>query len=147
MKQGLSTRLRSTSSGGHTSAPGRWRWRALSPSLLGTASLLFSAYYVQTGNADPNRAQAALPMPPAVQSFLRQNCFACHNKAAASGGLNLAATAFRPHDAANHGFWDKLYDRASNGEMPPKAAPQPAQSARKTFLAALNRPLTAVEDA
>ncbi len=86
-------------------------------------------------------------MPTAVQSFLRKNCFICHNKTTTSGGLNLMATLFRPNEASNFNLWVKVYDRVSAGEMPPKAMPQPAPASRKTFLAALGQPLIAFNDA
>ena len=78
----------------------------------------------------PRISQTTQAMPPAAQSFLRQNCLACHSKTSASGGLNLT-TAFRPNDANNFNLWVKVYDRVSAGEMPPKAFPQPAAACAK----------------
>src|SRR5439155_5204788 len=40
-----------------------------------------------------------------------------------------------------------VVDRVAAGEMPPKTAPLPSPAARKNFLAALSRPLYAVEEA
>jgi hypothetical protein len=121
---------------------------------LGTAALL-AATVAATGavgaaNVQAKRATRRAPSQPvaiAIQPFLRQECEICHNKATAAGGLNLAAMPFRPDDAPNFDFWVKLYDRVDRGEMPPKAAAQPAPAARKAFLSALAQPLIAIDDA
>ncbi|MCA1596253.1 MAG: DUF1592 domain-containing protein, partial [Chloroflexi bacterium] len=88
---------------------------------------------------------AASPAPPEAQRFIHDNCQFCHNKDTASGGLNFAATPWRPNDQANFDFWVKVYDRVSAGEMPPKGMPRPAPAARKRFLSALEQPLTALQ--
>src|SRR5262249_43224473 len=119
----------------------------LAPLPLGSLTLLLLAASVGYGSV-PSRSQAprALVMPPAAQSFLRENCQACHSGPNASGKLDLT-TAFRPEDASNFNRWVRVIDRVSAGEMPPKAAPQPTPAARKSFLAALSQPLYAVEEA
>jgi hypothetical protein len=124
-----------------------WHWPFALLPLGTTALLLFAASFGQSSPPDAAYAQAAQAMPAAVQQFLRQNCIACHNKTTASGGLNLAATAFKPHDANNFALWVKVHDRVSAGEMPPKASPQPAPASRETFLAALGKPLIATNEA
>jgi len=123
----------------------RLRRRFTLLALGGTASLLFSACFVQ--GSVPDLSQAAPSMPQTVRVFLNKNCAACHNRKTASGGLDFAAAAFRPLEAANYAFWVKVHDRVSKGEMPPKAMPQPSPASRATFLAALSQPLTAIQDA
>jgi hypothetical protein len=106
--------------------------------------MLLVAASIGHGNA---RDAASPTIPAAAQKFLRENCLACHNKANASGGLDLAARTFRPQDTANFDLWVKIHDRVQAGEMPPRAASQPAPAARKDFLATLSKPLIAVDDA
>jgi len=84
-------------------------------------------------------------MAPSLRGFLDGNCVACHNKKAASGGLNLSAAAFRPEDPSNLAFWVKVHDRVSAGEMPPKGAPQPTPALRSSFLTELSQPLIAMQ--
>ena len=127
-----------------------WPFSLLS---LGSALLLLLCASRGYGTAPiPAHAQAAAArssgvLAPVALAFLRQNCAACHNKGLASGGLNLAATAFKPTDAANFAHWVKLYDRVAAGEMPPKGAAQPTPAARKAFLAVLAQPLAAADGA
>lgn len=124
-----------------------WRWPYALLPLGTTALLLFSASFGHGSAPDAAHAQAAQTLPPLVQRFLRQNCLACHNKTTASGGLNLAATSFRPQDANNFALWVKVHDRVADGEMPPKPSPQPAPASRKNFLAGLSKPLIATDEA
>lgn len=130
-------------------AAGAGRWRISLLPFAGTAALLFSACFVQARVPGPGRKKAAHPapaaMPKAVQTFLKQNCAVCHNKQTASGGLNFAAMPFRPLDADNLRFWVKVHDRVSKGEMPPKGMPPPPAAAKTAFLAALDKPLTAIQ--
>lgn len=126
------------------------RWTAAALPLGGMALLLFAALLGQQGVSDAARAdatRAAQTTPPALLHFLNQNCVACHNKANASSGLNLAATAFQPGNAANFNLWVKIHDRVESGEMPPKGFPPPSPASRKTFLAAIATPLTAINNA
>ncbi len=114
---------------------------------LGGGALLVSAVVSKGSVPDVAHAQTAQVMPPAVQSFLRRNCVACHSKKSASGGLDLTTTAFRPNDASNFNLWVKVHDRVSAGEMPPKTFPQPTPTARTNFLSALGQPLIAIDEA
>lgn len=129
-----------------------WHWPfSLLP--IGSAALLvFSAAFGSNSSPDAAHAQAGRQqaggaMPPVVQTFLNQNCLACHNKANASGGLSFPATPFKPDDAKNFALWVKVHDRVSAGEMPPKTAGQPSPASRMSFLTALSQPLTAIDDA
>jgi hypothetical protein len=123
-----------------------WR-RSRFPLTLGGGTLLVLAASVAYSSV-PRAAHAPRKpaMPPAAQSFLRQNCVDCHSKTKASGGLDLT-TAFRPDNTSNFNLWVKVVDRVSAGEMPPKAARQPSPDSRKNFLAVLSQPLIAVNEA
>ncbi|HLJ57442.1 MAG TPA: DUF1588 domain-containing protein [Chthonomonadaceae bacterium] len=131
-------------------APRRWTVALLA---AGTGSLLLLSATVGFTNAPPAKRKPAPKISPiaggaaAIQPFLKQNCLACHSKSSASGGLDLADKPFLPADPANFAAWVKLYDRVDAGEMPPKAAPQPTPAARKAFLAALQQPLAAADEA
>src|SRR5579862_8778733 len=116
---------------------------ALAPASTG---LLLAAASFGHGSVRGAAGASVQPvMPATVKSFIRQNCFACHNKTTLSGGLNLAAIPFRPADANNLDFWVKVYDRVDHAEMPPKSFPQPPAASKKAFLAALSQPLTSIQ--
>src|SRR5258706_14514619 len=85
-----------------------WRLGFSFLALGSTVLLLVSAAFGHGQAPAKVQVQAIQVMPPAVQSFLRQNCFACHNKTTSSGGLNLAAAPFRPKDSKNLDFWVKV---------------------------------------
>lgn len=98
----------------------------------------------QTPLADANAQQTGVV---STRSFLETNCFACHNSATKKGNLDL--TALKPDfaDAATFAVWVKVHDRVHDGEMPPKAAPQPGEAERKAFLKLLAAPMMAAEAA
>ena len=101
-----------------------WGWAI---GLLTIAGLFLSTSFGQGRVANPTHAMNALKpaqpaMPREVQRFIGDNCLLCHNKDSLSGGLNLAAMPFRPHDSTNFDFWVKVHDRVAAGEMPPKGA-------------------------
>src|SRR5579871_6878321 len=123
-------------------------WRGpLAVLLFGCGPLLAFAAAVEPNRVSGvSHAQTTQAMPPLAQNFLRQNCLLCHSGKGASSGLDLT-TAFRPDTTTNFITWVKVYDRVSAGEMPPRGASQPTAAARQSFLAALNRPLTAVYEA
>lgn len=82
-----------------------------------------------------------------IRQFLATHCLACHNSTAKKGNLDL--TALKPDfaDAATFAVWVKVHDRVNEGEMPPKAAPQPSQAERKAFLKSLAAPMNAADAA
>ncbi|MFN0108055.1 MAG: DUF1592 domain-containing protein, partial [Blastocatellia bacterium] len=91
----------------------------------------------------------AQPTPAStnVRQFLTTNCFACHNSTTKKGNLDL--TALKPEftDAQAFATWVKVHDRVLDGEMPPKAAPQPGEAERKAFLKSLAAPMIAADAA
>ena len=116
--------------------------------LTGSSALLLLAASAGLSSVPAKkRSRPAAPAPAvAIGGFLRQSCFACHSKSSASGGLDLTSQALRPDDPASFNTWVKVYDRVTAGEMPPKQAAQPAEATRKSFLAALRKPLLAADD-
>ena len=60
-----------------------------------------------------------------VQPFVTQNCIACHNDQAQSGGVNFAP--FHSADAAlaQPGVWERALARVEAGTMPPTGMPRP----------------------
>ena len=82
-----------------------------------------------------------------VQQFLEAHCLACHDSKTKKGNLDL--TALKPDftDAQTFAKWVKVHDRVRDGEMPPKAAPQPDATTRAAFLKNLSQPLLAADAA
>ncbi|MBL8189246.1 MAG: DUF1592 domain-containing protein, partial [Acidobacteria bacterium] len=119
--------------------------------LVAVLALALGTWGLVTSNlrrVDADVADAyAIPSPTNVQAFLETNCFACHNSTTKKGNLDL--TALKPDfaDAATFAVWVKVHDRVHDGEMPPKAAPQPADAERKAFLKSLAAPLIAADAA
>ncbi|MFN0122560.1 MAG: DUF1592 domain-containing protein, partial [Blastocatellia bacterium] len=112
--------------------------------LLITTGLLW-ALHSRTTSVDAN---ARAPWGPAmVASFMETNCYACHDAATKKGGLDL--TALKPEwaDAGAFATWVKVHDRVRDGEMPPKAAPQPEAAARQAFLKSIADPMIAADAA
>ncbi len=62
----------------------------------------------------------AAALPPSVESFLKQHCFACHNNANKTAGLSLESPETR---------WPEILDKVRSGEMPPSPMPKPPQAA------------------
>jgi hypothetical protein len=82
-----------------------------------------------------------------VRVFLETHCFACHDSQTKKGNLDL--TLLKPdfEDGAAFATWVKVHDRVRDGEMPPKAAPQPVETERKVFLKSLATPMIAADSA
>jgi hypothetical protein len=121
-------------------------WQHVALPLGAAALVVASACFVRGSTPKPSLLRPTQPLPAGVHRFIKQNCAGCHNRQTASGGLNLIGAPFRPDDPANFAQWERVYDRVSQGEMPPRSASQPAAASRKFFLAALGQPLTAAQD-
>lgn len=82
-----------------------------------------------------------------TRAFLETNCYGCHNGKTKKGNLDL--TALKPEftDATTFATWVKVHDRVHDGEMPPKAAPQPSEAERAAFLKSLSTPMIAADSA
>ena len=60
-----------------------------------------------------------------VQPFLAKNCYACHSGAMATSGLNLQSFTDAASVQEHREQWEKVLQKISAGEMPPKQMPQP----------------------
>lgn len=101
-------------------------------------------------NPRPRNVDADARQPRAatdVRAFLETNCLACHDSRTKKGNLDL--TALKPDyaDAQSFATWVKVHDRVRDGEMPPKAMPQPDAAARTGFLKALAEPMVKADEA
>ena len=81
------------------------------------------------------------------RAFLETHCFACHDGKTKKGGLDLTALGADYNDPATFAQWVKVHDRVYDGEMPPKAAPQPGAAEHKAFLKTLSQPMIAADAA
>ena len=52
--------------------------------------------------------------------FLELHCYDCHGDGAKKGGLAMDQLSFDLEDPATFVTWERIYDRAMSGEMPPK---------------------------
>jgi hypothetical protein len=73
-----------------------------------------------------------------LAEFLKEHCFNCHSGDSVEGNLNLDSYATDLTDAEVRRRWVFLHDRVAQGEMPPKAADQPAAGIRARFLKGLS---------
>jgi hypothetical protein len=84
--------------------------------------------------------------PPAVNTFLQQHCFECHDVDSKKGGLDLTALTFDLDDPKGFSTWTKVHDRVRDGEMPPKKKPRPGAEEAGAFLSALAEPMVASDN-
>jgi mono/diheme cytochrome c family protein len=126
---------------------GRAAFTGLGPlSFLSAGGGALLALAASVGHGSVPKPAPSRALPTTAQAFVRQHCLACHRGASAAGKLDLT-TPFRPEDPAAFSRWVKVVDRVAAGEMPPKSARQPTPASRKSFLAAVSRPLYALEEA
>ena len=62
----------------------------------------------------------ALAFNKPTAAFLEVHCFDCHGDGEAKGGLDLEKLGRDLSDAAVFAKWERIFDRVSAGEMPPK---------------------------
>ncbi len=74
---------------------------------------------------------------PALQPFLEEHCFACHDADEKKGGLDLTVLSTDARDAAAHKKWVWVFDRVLSGEMPPPKKAQPVAKEKRAFLTTL----------
>ena len=55
-----------------------------------------------------------------LKPFLELHCYDCHGDGAKKGGLAMDELIHELDDPAVFAKWERIYDRALNGEMPPK---------------------------
>ncbi len=93
--------------------------------------LLFILLSASVGSAAP------------MTSFIEKHCAECHDGNVKKGGLDLTSLSFKPEERKNFEEWVKVFDRVSNGEMPPAKKPQPEAAAKGAFLKSVKEPLVA----
>ena len=55
-----------------------------------------------------------------LKPFLEMHCYDCHGDGAKKGGLAMDELTNKLDDPAVFAKWERIYDRAITGEMPPK---------------------------
>ena len=74
--------------------------------------------------------------------FLELHCYDCHGDGAKKGGLAMDHLSFDLEDPATFVTWERIYDRATSGEMPPKKiVERPTASELAFFSSHLEVPL------
>ena len=71
-----------------------------------------------------------------VRPILKQYCLPCHSAAHHTGDINLEEVPKDPR------VWQKMTERLSTGEMPPKQMPQPSEDERARVIAWLKQSLS-----
>ena len=111
-------------------------------------ALAFGVWWL--GQLKPLHVDAVAGRPDAAtntRAFLEAHCYACHNSQAKKGNLDLTTLQQDFADAQTFATWVKVHDRVRDGEMPPKAAPQPGTAERAAFLKSLAQPMIAADAA
>ena len=74
--------------------------------------------------------------------FLELHCYDCHGDGAKKGGLAMDQLSNDLDDPATFVTWERIYDRAMSGEMPPKIIlERPSANELAVFLSHLEVPL------
>ncbi len=89
-----------------------------------------------------NLTNAAEPFDRPLAPFLDTHCYECHDDSSAKGGLNLDQLGRDLHDEAVRAKWVRIFDRVTQGEMPPNDEKQPTDTERTTFARNLAQPLS-----
>lgn len=79
--------------------------------------------------------------PKAVETFLSQHCYDCHDDTKAEAKLNLLDLEFDLENGHNFETWARVFDRVESGEMPPEKKPRPEKEPKTAFLETLKEPL------
>lgn len=74
--------------------------------------------------------------------FLELHCYDCHGDGAKKGGLSIDELSDDLDDLANYKTWERIYDRATSGEMPPsKILERPSSKELAVFSGYLWQPM------
>ncbi len=79
--------------------------------------------------------------PKAIETFLSEHCYDCHDDTTSKGSLNLLDLTFELGDHGNFETWERVFHRVEHDEMPPEKKPRPDPKAMEAFLASLKKPL------
>jgi hypothetical protein len=83
--------------------------------------------------------------PAKIHPFLEKNCFECHDTDTKKAGLDLSELKFDLSQPTNFSKWVTVYDRVSNGEMPPKKKARPEPKELESFAETLSSSLITAE--
>jgi Protein of unknown function (DUF1592)/Protein of unknown function (DUF1588)/Protein of unknown function (DUF1587)/Protein of unknown function (DUF1595)/Protein of unknown function (DUF1585)/Planctomycete cytochrome C len=83
--------------------------------------------------------------PSHIRSYVEAHCLDCHDGEDAKAGLDLSGLGLALGDRKTFESWVKVYDRVSEGEMPPGKKRKPPATQTKQFLTALADPLVATD--
>ncbi|MDF1861041.1 MAG: DUF1592 domain-containing protein [Verrucomicrobiales bacterium] len=68
-----------------------------------------------------------------LSAFFEKHCHECHDDLTTKGGLDLYALSRDLSDPATITQWIRIYDRITDGEMPPPEKPQPSPGEKRIF--------------
>src|ERR1043166_5113598 len=92
--------------------------------LIAATSCVFAAAVLQV------RLAGQAPIQPlsdefqqVVRPILEKNCVSCHNDRLHSGNLSLEAIAAGADPTQNIDVWQKMLDKLTSGQMPPRPRP------------------------
>lgn len=71
------------------------------------------------------------------RQFIDRYCISCHNGSTQKGGLDLTRVGDDLSNRETFETWVKIHDRVRDAEMPPRSAPQPAETERGVVLRVL----------
>jgi hypothetical protein len=82
-------------------------------------------------------AQAAEPLSAQLQPLLASHCLGCHGADTQESGLRLDTLSTDLNDAAAARRWEKVFDKLSAGEMPPKSEDRPPEELLRSAIGTL----------
>lgn len=97
---------------------------------------------VQVGRMDLCAAEDTIK---ALDGFLSQHCYECHDDLTAEADLDLTNLDFDPASPSSLSMWELIFHRVEDGEMPPKKQERPGKAELKEFLKTLKSPLIAAD--
>ncbi|MBI3879815.1 MAG: DUF1592 domain-containing protein [Verrucomicrobia bacterium] len=74
------------------------------------------------------RAAGAKEFDANLKPFLAKHCLECHDAETTKGDLRLDNLALTLNDHTNFVTWEKVFDKVTRGEMPPKKKERPPQN-------------------
>jgi mono/diheme cytochrome c family protein len=93
------------------------------------ALFLLATCYASVAFAADNDPAA---LPPAIQTFLKEQCYECHGPDEQESGLRY--DRLTRYSAADTHLWTMVHQKLSAGEMPPKDSAQPLAAEKEKLL-------------
>ena len=109
-------------------------------------ALLYSTFTIRlfSALAQPHSIEhGGLPHDSTI--FISDYCADCHDDESMKGGLDLTTLTFEPNDKDNFATWVRVFNRVSNGEMPPKKKPRPESTELAEFTQSISQSLVVFE--